>query len=66
MQVTVNGAVDQLPDNATIKDILASRTLREEIVIVLLNGEMTARETWGSLAVKSNDRVEIIRIVGGG
>lgn len=66
MQVTVNGAVDQLPEDTTISDILASRTLREEIVIVLLNGDMIAREDWGSLAVKPDDKIEIIRVVGGG
>ena len=66
MQIKVNGTVDELPDNSTIRDVLASRTIREDIVIVMVNGEIAKREEWGSATLSPDDNLEIIRIVGGG
>ena len=66
IQIKVNGTIDELPDNSTIRDILANRTLREDIVVVLVNGEMIKREEWGSSTLRPDDNLEIIRIVGGG
>jgi thiamine biosynthesis protein ThiS len=66
VKIAVNGAADQFPENSTIRDILASKTLQEEIVIVFLNGEMTKRESWSDIKLKSGDKIEVIRVVGGG
>lgn len=48
VQIKINGTIDEMPDDATISDVLASRTLREEMAIVLVNGEVTRREEWGA------------------
>jgi sulfur carrier protein len=66
VKVAVNGTADQFPENSTIRDILASKTLQEEIVIVFLNGEMTKSESWAETRLRPGDKIEIIRVVGGG
>jgi thiamine biosynthesis protein ThiS len=66
MQIKVNGATAQPSDGATILEILASQTLQEETIIVLLNGEIAGRDLWGSTALRAGDNIEIIRVVGGG
>ncbi len=66
MKIAVNGTADQFPEGSSIKDILAARDLGDETVIVLLNGEMTNRDSWGDIRLKPEDRIEIVRVVGGG
>jgi thiamine biosynthesis protein ThiS len=66
MRITVNGTTDDLVEKVTIKQFLESRTLGEDLVIVVVNGEVTRREGWGEIWINPGDNVEIVRIVGGG
>jgi sulfur carrier protein len=66
MRITVNGTTDDLVEKVTIKQFLESRTLGEDLVIVVVNGEVTRREAWGETWINPGDNVEIVRIVGGG
>jgi sulfur carrier protein len=66
MRITVNGTTDDLVEKVTIKHFLESRTLGEDLVIVVVNGEVTRREAWGETWINPGDNVEIVRIVGGG
>ena len=66
MQVKINGEVEKFPENSTVRDILAAMSLGEDIVLVFLNGEMVNAETWSDVTVKPEDRLEIIKVVGGG
>ena len=66
MKVAVNGETIGFRENATIHEVLASSAFNEEYVLVLVNGEMMTKDTWGETALKTGDKVEIIRVVGGG
>jgi sulfur carrier protein len=66
VQLKVNGDTEKFPENSTVRDILTAMTLREEIVLVFLNGEMVKPETWDAVTVSPEDRLEIIKVVGGG
>ena len=66
MQVKINGAMDEIPDDASIGDVLVARELSLAIVVIVLNGEIIKREKWASLKLKSDDDLELIRIIGGG
>ncbi len=66
MKVTVNGKVDELPDNSSIAELLAARNLPPEIVIISLNDEVIKRDRWGTLRLNPNDSLDIVRIIGGG
>ncbi len=66
MKIAVNGTADQFPDNSTIRDIVVSKAPEGETLIVLLNGEMIDRDSWAETLLKSGDKLEIVRVVGGG
>ncbi len=66
MQVKINGVVDEIPDNSSIRDVLTARKLPGDTIIIALNDEIIKREKWESLKLNSNDRLDIIRIMGGG
>jgi sulfur carrier protein len=66
MQITVNGTVDELNSKMTVRDYVEARNLRDEIIIVVINGEVIAKDAWGESLLKAGDSVEIIRVVGGG
>ncbi|MDO8687415.1 MAG: sulfur carrier protein ThiS [Dehalococcoidales bacterium] len=66
VQVKINGAVAEIPDNHSIDDLLLARKLPRDIVIIELNGEIIKRENWESLKLNPSDSLEIIRIIGGG
>jgi thiamine biosynthesis protein ThiS len=66
MQIMVNGAATQPTDGSTIIDVLASQTLHEDVVIVMLNGEIAQRELWPDTLLKAGDSIEIIHVLGGG
>ncbi len=66
MRITVNGTVDELNSKMTVQDYVGARNLRDEIIIVVINGEVIAKDAWGENLLKAGDSVEIIRVVGGG
>ena len=66
MEVKINGSVNDIQDNSSIKDVLTARKLPEDILIIEVNGEIIKREKWESCILRPQDTIEIIRIIGGG
>ena len=66
MQIRVNGAVDEIGENASINDVLIARKLPVETVIIVLNDEIISRGKWESLKLNPEDNLEVIRVIGGG
>ena len=66
MQIVVNDKASQLPNNSTIHELLASKYITPESVMVCINGEIIGRSFWETSMLKDGDNVEVIRIVGGG
>ena len=66
MLILVNGAAEEVADNSTVRDVLTSKRLPEEMAVVAVNDEIVGRDAWQSLRLKADDRLEVIRIIGGG
>lgn len=66
MLVKVNGSETEIRDNSSVRELLQSRNLKNDRVIIELNGEIIRREQWESRIVNPGDRLEIIQIIGGG
>lgn len=67
MNVTVNGAPQELPEGATVAQTLPPGDDETRLgVAVALNGEVIRRADWPTTRIKPGDRVEILRAVGGG
>lgn len=66
MRLIVNGKEAELPDGATVADLLASRSLGARWVLVERNGEPVPRAEVATTALAEGDRVELVRAVAGG
>ncbi len=68
MKVTLNGDSHSLADDATVVD--AVRLLDPQCspkgVAVALNGEVVSRSQWSDRRLHEDDRIEVLRAVGGG
>ncbi|MFZ5481375.1 MAG: sulfur carrier protein ThiS [Myxococcota bacterium] len=60
----VNG--EERPAAATVAALLAELEAPPEGVAVAVNGEVVPRREWATRALSDEDRVEVIRAVGGG
>jgi thiamine biosynthesis protein ThiS len=66
LKITVNGEEKQIPDGATIPDLLAILDLKPERLAVEVNRRIVRRASWEATVLASGDRVEIVNFVGGG
>jgi len=66
LSITVNGKETELPNGASINDLILSLGLTPHRLAVELNGRIVRRANWDSTSISEGDRVEIVHFVGGG
>ena len=66
MNILLNGEDRQLPQSATVLDLLLIEQLTERRVAVEVNGEIVTRSLHAPRALEDGDRVEIVHALGGG
>jgi sulfur carrier protein len=66
LSIVANGKPRDVPDGATIADLLLQFGWRPEWVVVEYNGEPLARARYSTVALSPGDRLEIVRAVAGG
>ena len=66
MQVRVNETERELPEGASVADLIVALGLRPEVVAAELNGALVPRARHAETALAEGDRVEIVTLVGGG
>jgi sulfur carrier protein len=66
VQVVANGAATQLPDGATLIDLLRALDLGAKWVVAERNGEPVARAQMAGTVLAEGDRIELVRAVAGG
>jgi sulfur carrier protein len=66
VNITLNGEPRQLPQSATVLDLLHNEHLTERRVAVEVNGEIVTRSLHASHLLKEGDVVEIVHALGGG
>ncbi|MGH9280626.1 MAG: sulfur carrier protein ThiS [Acidimicrobiales bacterium] len=66
MKVTANGDPVDLPDGATVAELLDELGLGGRWVLVERNGEPVARADYASTVLADADRLELVRAVAGG
>jgi sulfur carrier protein len=66
IQIIVNGVSEKCNDGMSIGELLKSKTLEALKVVVEVNQQIVRRDVFDSHKLNSNDRVEILRFVGGG
>jgi len=68
MRLTVNGAQASVADDATVDAAIeiAGGTVGHRGVAVAVNGEVVPRGKWPHTRLSEDDRVEVLRAIGGG
>ncbi|PKY10193.1 thiamine biosynthesis protein ThiS [Acidithiobacillus marinus] len=66
MQIQVNGAAREVPEQITVLTLLAELGWADRRVAVERNGEIVPRSTHAQAVIEAGDRLEIIQAVGGG
>lgn len=66
MQIKVNGLMEQVTDNSTLKDFLQVKKLTLDTIVVVHNTKILDREQWNQVILHENDTLEVLHFVGGG
>lgn len=66
MRLVINGQERQAPDLSTVAQLAAWLQLPAFGTAVELNGEVIRRSEHPDVPVKDGDRLEVVRLVGGG
>ncbi|WP_320169621.1 sulfur carrier protein ThiS [Maridesulfovibrio sp.] len=66
MLVTLNGKETELADGMTVTELLKSKKLPPETVVVEQNMEIIPTDAFGTTTINDGDHLEVLRFVGGG
>ena len=66
MKIVLNGTEREVPEGATVTDVLAELGLKSEQVAVERNRELVPRAQHAATVVAEGDSLEVVTLVGGG
>jgi len=66
MRVRVNGEDYQLPEALTVGELVERVGLADQRIALELNREIVPRSEYATTKLHEDDRVEIVRAIGGG
>ena len=66
MELTVNGVGRDVPEGATVAELVRQVTPQQRGVAVAVNGEVVPRTGWPATVLFAGDRVEVLSAAQGG
>lgn len=66
MNIILNGKKTEIEKPVTIMELLESKGIDHEKVIIEYNYDILIRDDWSKTVLKENDVIEVLRFVGGG
>ncbi|MGE4595139.1 MAG: sulfur carrier protein ThiS [Gammaproteobacteria bacterium] len=66
MNLLVNGENVKLPDNANILDLINHLDCQDQRIAIEVNEAIIPKSTHEEFTLSNNDKIEIIKAVGGG
>ncbi|MDY0361079.1 MAG: sulfur carrier protein ThiS [Desulforegulaceae bacterium] len=66
MIIILNGKEEEVPKEITLNDFLKSKDADFDEIVVELNESVIETENYNKTILKENDRLEVLRFVGGG
>jgi len=66
MKVILNGESREVPDDASVAQLLEQFSLPRQRVAIELNKNVVRRKDWAEIRLRESDTIEVIHFVGGG
>ncbi|WP_058485750.1 sulfur carrier protein ThiS [Defluviitalea phaphyphila] len=66
MKIILNGKKENVQENITLMDLILSKNLNPDTIVVEYNLNIVKKEEWSNTFLKENDSIEVLRFVGGG
>jgi sulfur carrier protein len=66
IRIEVNGEPREVPEGASVADLLSVLGLSAPKVAVERNLEIVPRSAWGATPLAAGDRLEVVHFIGGG
>jgi len=66
MEIELNGQPHRAADNQSVQDLIEQLDLARQALAVAINREVVPRNLWAQRRLQANDRVELVRPIGGG
>jgi len=66
MTITINGREEELQADFSINSYLIEKKIEPSTVVIEYNLNILPKKDWANTQLKDNDKVEILRFVGGG
>lgn len=66
MEIMLNGAPRVLPPGQTLAQLVAALELEGQALALAVNRSVVPRQRWADVALRAQDRVDIVRAIGGG
>lgn len=66
MQIYINGKHQTIENEITITQLLKELQVEEKIVAISLNSSVVKKDTWSQVALKENDKLELLQFMSGG
>ena len=66
MIIKINGKNEAIERKLNLSDLVMSKNLSPEAIVVEHNRRIVPKEEWPTVALEENDTIEIVSFVGGG
>ena len=66
LSIVLNGESYELPKRVSVLELFELLDLSTRFMAVEINDEIIFRDSWGSYLLSQDDKVELVRAIGGG
>ena len=66
LRIVLNGESYELPKRVSVLELFELLDLSTKFMAVEINDEIIFRDSWGSYLLNQDDKVELVRAIGGG
>ena len=66
LDIELNGAPYRLPQGQTLEDLVRALGMGNQALALAVNRHVVPRQQWGQQLLAGQDRVDIVRAIGGG
>jgi sulfur carrier protein len=66
MEISVNGKIESIDGSCPVSELVMAKGLADSHLVIMINGEIIQKTEWNNRFIADNDKIEILKFVGGG